>query len=200
MTDAKVTDMDEHRGKTVFDFLHDLLFDMLLKSEGRTTDMLETLMNEKMSVRVIAQERLEGERAGRSGAISGAPYYRRESILLGERSGFVVSHNIALVCSKYVPAPMFEALTAGREGIGKSIGALGLPTSRRMDDCGWRKPDEAVDLFQEPIKLYFAQKDDRTPFKQYRIHFEAEPGIYMLEYFNPNMIRHRLNEVVGKPG
>lgn len=198
MTNAKFMDMDAHHGETVFEFFHKLLFDILLRTDGRTTDMLETLMDDRMSVRVIAQEQVEEANVQQSGEISGAPYYRRESILISEKSNFVVSHNIALVCSKYVPAPMFEALTARQEGIGKTISTLGLQTSRRLTDYGWRNETEAVDWFQKPLKLYFAQMNEMVPFKKYCIYFDSAPGINMIEYFNPNMVRHRLNQIIMK--
>lgn len=196
MTSAKFMDMDAHHGKTEFEFFHKLLFEILLRSDGRTTDMLETLMDDKISVRVIAQEQIEEEHIEHSGDIFGAPYYRRESILISEKSNFIVSHNIALVCSKYVPAPMFEALVARQEGIGKTISTLGLQTSRRLADFGWRNETEAVDLFQKPLKLSFAQMNEMVPYKKYRIYFDSDPGINMIEYFNPNMIRHRLKQVI----
>lgn len=198
MTDAKGMDMDADDGKTGFEFLQKLLFELLLRSDGRTTDMLETLMDDKMSVRVIAQEQVEEERLALSGEISGAPYYRRESILISEKSNFVVSHNIALVCSKYVPAPMFEALAARQEGIGKTISALGLHTSRRLADYGWRNETEAVDLFHKPLKLRFARTNEIAPYKKYSIYFDTGPGIAMIEYFNPNMIRHRLKQIIAE--
>lgn len=132
MTGANEIDKDARYEKTVFDFFHRLLFELLLRTDGRTTDILETLMDDKMTVRVIAQEQIGDEHIGQSNQLSGGPYYRRESILIGEKSNFVVSHNISLVCSKHVPAPMFEALAARQEGIGKTIGALGLHTSRKL--------------------------------------------------------------------
>ncbi|MDF2660786.1 MAG: 4-hydroxybenzoate synthetase [Paenibacillus sp.] len=190
--------MDAHDGRTEFEFLQKLLFDLLLRSDGRTTDMLETLMDDKLSVRVIAQEQVEEEQLAQSDEMAGAPYYRRESILVSEKSNFVVSHNVALVCSKYVPAPMFEALAARQEGIGKTISALGLHTSRRLADYGWRNETEAVDLFQRPLKLHFAETNEMAPYKKYFLYFDSVPGINMIEYFNPNMIRHRLKQVIAE--
>lgn len=194
MTEAKFKGMDAHHERTVFDFLEKLLFDLLLRTDGRTTDTLETIMDDKMTVRVIAQEQIEEGEIEKSGAISGAPYYRRESILISEKNNFVVSHNIALVCSKYVPAPMFEALAAKQEGIGKTIGRLGLQTSRKLTGYGWRSEPETVDLFHNPFKLHFSRVNAMAPYKQYCIFFDAVPGIHMIEYFNPQMIRHRLNQ------
>ncbi|AJY77469.1 4-hydroxybenzoate synthetase [Paenibacillus beijingensis] len=191
-------DMDSPNRNTIFEFLHRLLFEILLRTDGRTTDILETLMDETMSVHVIRQEQINEEHAGLLGESSGAPYYIRESILISNKTHFVVSHNIALVCSKFVPAPMFEAISSKHEGIGKTVSALGLPTSRKVADFGWRNEQEAVDLFQKPIKLHFARENERSPFKKYAIYFESVPGIYLLEYFNPDLLRHRLKQVLNE--
>ena len=194
MTKAWNASMDEHHQTKAVDFFQRLLFEILLRTDGRTTDILETLMDDKMSVRVIAQEQVQEADIEHSGEISGAPYYKRESILVSEKRNFVVSHNIALVCSKYVPAPMFEALSARQEGIGETIGKLGLQTSRRLVDCGWRSEQETADLFQKPFKLHFPRENEKVPYKKYCIYFQSVPGIYLIEYFNPHMIRQRLNE------
>ena len=147
-----------------------------------------------MTVRVIAQEKIKEGDIVKQYDISGAPYYSRESIMISEKNNFVVSHNIALVCSKHVPAPMFEALAAKQEGIGKTISKLGLQTSRRLTDYGWRSEPETVDLFHHPFKLHFSRVNETVPYKKYCVYFDALPGIHMIEYFNPQMIRHRLNQ------
>lgn len=198
MTDGNVKDVNACYGKQFY-YFQKLLFDILLRTDGRTTDILETIMDDKMTVRVIAQEQIGDLKIENPGEISGAPYYRRESILVSEKSNFVVSHNIALVCSKYVPAPMFEAMAARQEGIGSTISKLGLQTSRRLADYGWRSESETIDLFQKPFKLYFSQADTMTPYKKYCIYFDAVPGIHLIEYFNPQLIRHRLNQYIQSP-
>lgn len=198
MTEAKDWGVNSHEEKTVYDFLEKLLFEILLRTDGRTTDILETILDEKMTVRVISQEQLEAEDFEQSSEISGAPYFRRESILISEKSNIVVSHNIALVCSKYVPAPMFEALTARKEGIGKTISRLGLQTSRRLVDYGWRSEPDSGGFLQKPFKLYFPPLNEPMPYKKYCIYYDTVPGIHMMEYFNPHMIRHRLNRFIGE--
>lgn len=184
--------MDSPRDQAVFDFLHQLLFELLLRTEGRTTDMLEALTDEKMSVKVIRQKQVEESFAGAVAELPGGPYYMRESVLVGTQSRLTVSHNVALVCAKYVPAPLFEALAAKHEGIGKTINYLGLPTSRQLGGAGWQLMEEAEDLFRRPLKLRFPQKAVRVPFKKYALSFGAVPGIHMLEYFNPDLVRERL--------
>ncbi|TMV53037.1 4-hydroxybenzoate synthetase [Paenibacillus mesophilus] len=198
MTEAKFEGMDARHERAVFDFLEKLMFEILLRTDGRTTDILETILDDKMTVRVLSQEQIEAGDFEESGEISGAPYYRRESILISEKSNFVVSHNIALVCSKYVPAPLFEALTARQEGIGKAISRLGLQTSRRLADSGWRSGAEPTGLFQKPFKPYFSPVNAHSPYKKYCIYFDTVPGIHMIEYFNPQMIRHRLNRFMNE--
>ncbi|MCD9026480.1 4-hydroxybenzoate synthetase [Cohnella sp. NL03-T5] len=178
-----------------FDFLHVLLFKILLITDGRTTDILETLMDETMSLQVVRQEQINEEQSTHLGESLDAPYYVRESILVGAKSHLVVSHNIALVCSKYLPSLMFEAIAAKKEGIGKTISTFGLQTSRKLIDSGWRNDTETVDLFQQPLKLRFSPTKSRVPYKKYSIDFGSHPGIYLLEYFNPNMVHLRLKQV-----
>ncbi|MFM9281230.1 4-hydroxybenzoate synthetase [Paenibacillus jiagnxiensis] len=194
MTSSEIKDID-----SALNFLQMLLFKILLITDGRTTDILETLMDESMSVQVLRQEQIDKEQQAYPGGDSGAPFYLRESILIGVKSKFVVSHNIALVSSKHVPSVMFEAIAAKQEGIGKTISTFGLQTSRKIVDYGWRSDDETVDLFQQPLKLYFStMKNDRTPYKTYSIDFGSYSGIYLLEYFNPNMIAYRLKQVLSE--
>jgi len=190
--------MDSQNGLNMFDYLHKLLFEVLLTTDGRTTDMLETLMDEKMTVQVIRQHRVDEAQEAALGDVSGGPFYLRESILVSDKSHFVVSHNIALVCANYVPPPLFEALANKREGIGKTINVLGLQTSRKLTDFGWRTEAEAVDLFRQPLKLRFERMSDRAPYKKYSIFFGANAGIHLLEYFNPDIVRHRLKRVSGE--
>jgi hypothetical protein len=193
MTSNEIMDMDSG-----FDFLHMILFKILLITDGRTTDILETLMDETMSLQVIRQEQINEEYTVHVGETSGAPYYVRESLLIGVKSQLVVSHNFALVCSKYVPPVMFETIASKQEGIGKAISTFGLQTSRQLVDSGWRNDNETVDLFQKPIQLRFSPMKCGTPYKIYSIYFGSHPGIYLLEYFNPNMIIHRLKQVLNE--
>jgi len=186
--------MDPGIEQYMLDQLHQLLFDILLATDGRTTDILETLLDEKMKVEVIRQQQIDAMEIEKVAGLSGGPYYVRESMLVGDQSRIVVSHNIVLVCSQDVPPAMFEALAAKQEGIGKTIGDLGLQTSRRLSDCGWRSAAELVDLFGMPIELRFpsTQSIERTPYKRYAIYFGDKAGIQLLEYFNPDIVRHRL--------
>ncbi|MFC5530402.1 4-hydroxybenzoate synthetase [Cohnella yongneupensis] len=189
-----MVDMNSGIEQLMFYQLHRLLFDILMTTDGRTTDMLETMLGEKMTVHVLRQHQIDAADFDNVAELSGSPYYLRESILISDRSRFVVSHNIALVCSQYVPPVMFEALSAKQEGIGKTINDLGLQTSRKLSDCGWRALPEVVDLFGKPIELRFSASlgNERTPYKRYAIYFEGEAGIHLLEYFNPDIVRHRL--------
>jgi chorismate-pyruvate lyase len=197
MTVINSFDMNSPDTGRAFDLLHGLIFKILLVTDGRTTDTLETLLNEKMLVHVIRQEQMYEEHADLFGESSGAPYYIRESLLISERSRFLVSHNLSLVFSKHVPPSLFEKITCQQEGIGKSISTMGLQTFRKVLDFGAKNVEEAVDLFQKPIQLRFPELRDKVPYKKYSIYFGPAPGIQMLEYFNPNVVRHRLNQSIG---
>lgn len=183
----------QHEGETI-GFLHGLIFEVLLITDGRTTDILETLLNEKMTVKVIRQERMNKEHVKLLSESSDAPYYFRESILVSEKSQFIVSHNFAVVNSKHVPDSLFEKIAIQQEGIGKTINSVGIHSFRKVVDRGLKNEDEAVDLFQKPIKLSFSKLHSKIPYKRYSINFGHAPGIQMLEYFNPEIVIHRMSQ------
>lgn len=195
MTDTDGKD-SQYAGKAL-DFLQKLIFDLLLVTDGRTTDLLESLLDEKMRVTVIRQEQLNEVPADYQVDSSAAPLYLRESLLISDKSDFIVSHNIAIVNSKYVPASLFESIAHRQEGIGKAISSMGLQSYRKVVDSGLKGEEEAVDLFQKPLNLRIPDLHTTIPYKRYDIYFELLPGIHMLEYFNPEVIRFRLNKVLN---
>jgi chorismate-pyruvate lyase len=183
----------------VLDFMHGLVFDMLLVTDGRTTDLLETMLNEKTHVSVIRQEQMNATTANPLLPIkSSDAIYRRESILISEKSQLVVSHNVAFVHSKHVPPSLFEKIAYRQEGIGKAISSIGLQSFRDVIETGFKEGEEAVDRMQQSIQLHFPELHDRVPYKKYDIYFGLEPGIEMIEYFNPDIIKHRLKQVMNE--
>ncbi|KJB85486.1 4-hydroxybenzoate synthetase [Paenibacillus sp. E194] len=195
MTDTDGKD-SQHAGEAL-DFLQKLIFDLLLVTDGRTTDLLETLLDEKVRVTVIRQEQLNEVPADYQVESSGAPLYLRESLLISDKSDFIVSHNIAIVNSKYVPESLFEKIAHRQEGIGKSISSMGLQSYRKVVETGLKGEEEAVDLFQKPLNLRIPERHTTIPYKKYDIYFQLMPGIHMLEYFNPEVISYRLNKVIN---
>ncbi|WP_235182787.1 hypothetical protein [Gracilibacillus boraciitolerans] len=63
-----------------------------------------------------------------------------------------------------------------------------------MEDFGFINKEEMTDLFQCPIKNNFSNTDDLIPYKRYFIYFGRQPGIQMLEYYHPDIIRYRLQK------
>jgi len=218
-----------------FEDLRGLVFDMLLVTDGRTTELLETIVREKLGVTVIRQERAgdAGDAAGieeeslaagaadgggaatgaekarfgtgAAGGISAAPgggggaaeeapavIYVRESVLSGLRSGLPVSHNVALGDSRHVPPALFHAIAMKSVGIGKAIGEHGLRTFRRVLASGRVDFAAASDLFGRPLALRFPATEEKVPFKKYAIHFGEEPGILLLEYYDPRIVHYRM--------
>lgn len=198
MTNHDSTGRDPLDAGKALHLMQELIFDILLATDGRTTDLLETMLNERTLVTVLRQEQAGGEASGRPEESPGAAYYVRESLLSGEKSGFIVSHNIALVHSKHVPPALFEKIARRQEGIGKAISSMGLQSFRKVEETGRRNGDEAVDLLGQPVSLRFPELRDPVPYKKYVIYFEHAPGIEMLEYFNPDVIRHRLHQVLNR--
>lgn len=197
MTDIMEIGRDPHDAGKALRFMQELIFDILLATDGRTTDLLETLLDEKMLVTVLRQEQMNGEHPDHPGESSGAAYYIRESILSGDKSRFIVSHNIALVNAKHVPPSLFEKIAHRKEGIGKAISSMGLQSFRKVVDSGRKSGEEVVDMFQKPVSLHFPELHDQVPFKKYAIYFGHAPGIEMLEYFNPDVVSHRLKQLIN---
>lgn len=185
----------EHKASKI---LQALLLDLLLVTDGRTTDFLEILLNEQVKVQVIRQKQINEEDLKLIGESSGTPYYIRESVLIGEKSGFVVSHNIALVYAKHVPSALFESIAHRQKGIGKAISSLGLRSFRKVTDSGFVNEEESVDLFQQPFSLHFPDLHEKVPYKRYDLYFGSKPGIEMLEYYHPNIIEQRLLQEISK--
>ncbi|SES16232.1 chorismate lyase [Gracilibacillus ureilyticus] len=184
--------------RNVMDVLQKIIFGPLLVTDGRTTDLLETMLNEKVRVQLIRQEQIDETDAKKLGQSSGAPYYIRESILVGEDSGFVVSHNIAVVYSKNVPQSLFESIANQQEGIGKVMSSHGMRTFRQPFEYGWIHKAKAADLFQRPVNVQFSSLPTIIPYKKYYIYFGQNPGIQMVEYFNPDIIPHRLQKDIKR--
>ncbi|MGP4039127.1 4-hydroxybenzoate synthetase [Gracilibacillus sp. D59] len=189
--------IDSQFERKASDLLQELLLNLLLVTDGRTTDLLEMLLNEKVTVQVIRQEQI-AEDTNLMGEFSGGPYYIRESVLIGEKSGFVVSHNIALVYSKHVPPALFQNIAHQKQGIGKAISSLGVRSLRKVVDSGFVNEEEAVDLFRQPVKIRFPNLHNKVPYKRYFMYFGRKPGIQMLEYYHPNLIKHHLQQEIRK--
>lgn len=179
--------------------LEGIIYDLLLTSDGRTTDLLETLMDEKVQVTVLRQG--AGQAADEAGDQSSikVPSFEghrrdivRESVLIGATSRFVVSHNLALIHSEHVPPALLERIARGQEGIGKAISSIGVESLRKIVDYGRIGSDAALDLNGLPVNLHFPERCDSVYYKKYVIYFGLLPGIQLLEYFNPHIVRHRL--------
>ncbi|QGH36746.1 DUF98 domain-containing protein [Gracilibacillus salitolerans] len=189
--------IDSQFERKASDLLQELLLDLLLVTDGRTTDLLEILLNEKVTVQVIRQQQI-AEDTNLIGEFSGGPYYIRESVLIGEKSGFVVSHNIALVYSKHVPPALFKNIAHRKQGIGKAISSLGVRSFRKVVDSGFVNEEEAVDLFRQPVNIRFTNLHNKVPYKRYFMYFGRKPGIQLLEYYHPSLIEHRLQQEIKK--
>ena len=191
MMDSHAAGLDGASAKTALTLLQELPFEMLLATDGRTTELLETLLREKLVVTVLRQEKLP---EGQVGAGEGGAVYVRESVLSGEKSRFIVSHNIALVSAKHLPAPLFENIASKQEGIGKTIGSSALRSFRNVIESGRVNAEDAVDLFGRPLRLRLEELSGKVPYKRYEIYFGPHPGIRMLEYYHPDLVERRLKQ------
>lgn len=159
-----------------------ILFNKLLMTEEKTTDMLEDLVGEQLYVHVIRQKKIDD-------------HMIRESILHTKGDHFIVSHNFALIDPARIPRQLYEKIVFKTEGIGKAMNHLGLESSRDILNYGWKKKDEIFDFSNNPVYLRFDHRELSIPFKEYTIAFHNlnKPGIRLIEYFNPQMIRLPIN-------
>ena len=165
-----------------------LVFQLLLTTENRTTDFLELITGETMIPCVLkqvtaTQAPLLAVKEGPRDAVF------RESLLRMEKSGLVVSQNIAVMYPDFIPLPIHLKLAQKKEGIGKIMRDLNIRSTRTVLDFGWRMPEHTTDLNGNPYSVTFAE-NTAVPYKQYTITFEefATPGLHLLEYFNPRML------------
>ncbi|EGL16003.1 hypothetical protein [Paenibacillus sp. HGH0039] len=165
-----------------------LVFQLLLTTENRTTDFLELITGETMIPSVLKQSTatqapLLAVKEGTRDAVL------RESLLRTEKSGLVVSQNIAVMYPDFIPLPINLKLAQKKEGIGKIMRDLNIRNTRTILDFGWRKPEHTTDLTGNPYSVTFAD-NPAVPYKQYTITFEEfnTPGLHLLEYFNPRML------------
>ena len=90
--------IDSQFDRKALDVLHGLIFDLLLVTDGRTTDLLEMLLNEKVIVHVIRQEHIGGEDTNLMGESSGgAVLYSRIGFDRREKSICCVTQHCACI-------------------------------------------------------------------------------------------------------
>ncbi len=113
-------------GQEQLDRTKSILFNKLLMTEERTTDMLENLVGERLYVHVIRQKKID-------------EHMIRESILYTKQDHFIVSHNFALIDPDAIPRQLYEKIVFKKDGIGKAMSHLGLESSREILNYGWKK-------------------------------------------------------------
>jgi hypothetical protein len=164
------------------DRMKSILFNQLLITEEKTTGMLENLVGARLYVHVIQQKNIDG-------------HMIRESILYTKEEHFIVSHNFALIDPEQIPKRLHEKIIFKKNGIGESMNDLSLESSRDILSYGWRKKEDIFGFSNTAICLRFDEGETSIPFKEYTITFHhlTKPGISLIEYFNPRMIRSPMN-------
>ncbi|WP_445491048.1 hypothetical protein [Niallia sp. 03133] len=168
-------------------YVNQIIFNLLLVSTNRTTDNLEIITGDTIYPTVMNQNMCTTEISTYK-----PNYYIRESYLHTVRSNFIVSHNIALLVPENVPNPLLKKIMQKEEGIGSAMRQLNISSSRKIVAFGYRNKQQVTNLFNQPMDLIFNHDED-VPFKEYHLFFEKqeEPGIHLLEYFNPNILLTR---------
>ncbi|KQU63232.1 hypothetical protein ASG66_02135 [Bacillus sp. Leaf406] len=165
----------------------EVIYKLLMTTNGRTTDLLEVLSGEE--VQLIVKEQWEEQEVTDTGKLF--TYLVRESYMVTRETETILSHNFAKVYPSFIPQTLTEKVTDKKEGIGSSMKRMDLLSTRRILTCGWRDAQEIIDLGMNKKGLIFGT-DDKVPFKEYEVCFEqnGHPGIHLLEYFNPNILNY----------
>lgn len=174
--------------------LESALFDILLTTDGRTTEMLEIITGVSLSVEVLRQEHLDADSKQAGECIM------RESLLIAgkEPRCFIVSHNFVRIEATQIPSFLLDSIGKKQSGIGRAMRQFGVPSERFVSRKGWLKPDEAMDTNGKPQQLRFSTAPGGLiPFKEYTIRFYEQTGIRIIEYFNPEVVRYRLNSLLA---
>lgn len=155
-----------------------IIFQLLVSSNRRTTDLLE----------LIAMDRLRPVVAGQSELPDGTIW--RESFLMTDRERSYVSQNLVRIDPAYVPPALLDRIVGACEGIGHVLRDSGMSDQRHLIRGGWRRAEEIVDLAGQPYRLRFAE-GRWIPFKEYELRFPPymQCGAHILEYFNPEMLQ-----------
>lgn len=168
--------------------LKSIIIQLLLRSESRTTDFLELVVNDRLNPVVTEQRMIE------KSSNDGRDVILRESLLVTETFQSIISQNITFIYPDSIPLELYSKLLYKKEGIGKVIKSLNIESTRRIKTAGWRINGETTNLFGECIHLAFGEEAP-VPYKEYTIEFEGYTsiGIYLLEYFNPSMFSAERN-------
>lgn len=157
----------------------DIIFKMLVTSVNLTTDLLELITDDRLEVKVTKQENY----------LEANNIILRESSLFSHKYKMMVSQNIVLLYSEFMPLDLFNSIMLKKEGIGRLLRKTDSISTRKIIQSGYRQPFEVVNLLNKPYKLQF-DSQKAIPFKEYKVRFDSYPfeGMYLVEYFNPEMI------------
>ncbi|MDQ0229081.1 hypothetical protein [Metabacillus malikii] len=170
----------------------EIIIELLLVSQDRTTDILEIITNEKLQPKILKQmdasELLHKDK--HSNSQLGAGILLRETCLYTSISQRLVSHNSGLICQDLVPSELYTGITEKKRGIGDLMASIKVATTRNIIECGYRENDKLTDIFGNRVTSHFEDTEALIPFKKYELTFNGhnQPGIYLLEYFNPQIV------------
>lgn len=170
--------------------MESLVYRILLSTDGRTTDILEAITNQRVSNIILKQEyNLQSKKEK----------ILRESITVINNTDLVLSHNIVIINTDAIPNEIIENVVEKQNGIGKSIRGKKIATNREVISKGIRDKNEVYDLFKNKCKLKF-NFDKDVPYKEYKIYFQncEKCGMHILEYFNRDLLMNTDFEYRGQ--
>ncbi|MGL4819349.1 MAG: hypothetical protein ACRC5C_05140 [Bacilli bacterium] len=154
-----------------------IFFEMLMRTDGRTTDMLGVLVRTQLDIRTIRQ----------TPSVCSPRRILRETVF-ETSDGQVVSHNFIILDLDHLPDTFKTRVVDDLAGIGHVISELQLPTLRRVEGWGWTQGMCVYDYEQNVVNVCF-DEGHPIPFKRYHVLFEGfrAPGFYAVEYFRPSL-------------
>lgn len=168
------------------DSAYALVYELIMATDGRTTDLLETIVNGSLTPKVIRQEVIHPSMA------AGEMIYR-ESVLL-DSSENAISHNFVFLKPESMPADLLDELLLDKEPIGKIMKRLNVFSRRTVKAAGWRPSDQITNLEGKPAETIFFSPSAMIPYKNYSVQFSGceDSGMELLEYFNPSLVERYL--------
>lgn len=170
-----------------------LVYELIMITDGRTTDLLETIVNGSLTPKVIRQDVIRPNSAA-------SERIYRESLLL-DPLGAPVSHNFVLLKPESMPSDLLTELLQENEPIGKIMRRQNVFSRRTVKASGWRPADQITNLEGAPAETILYRASTILPYKTYSVQFSGyeESGMELLEYFNPDLIEHYLRSRDASP-
>lgn len=159
--------------------------DRLLQSNEKTTDMLEEIIGESLSIKVLCQ-RYEIDKKSKDITLN------RESIIIYPQNKLIISQNFVLLFPKHLPRSVYYNMIWKKKGIGHYLNHFNIETTRLITSYGFKEDNQIINHYEKSVHHLFHSSDLPIPFKKYDLYFDdyEAPGLSIIEYFNPEIVNN----------